>query len=425
MRTIEWTTISRKIILWSISSISLLIVYFIGYLISFLNNIIIILLGTIFIPGLLFLNLLIFLYYEKLITLKKSKRISIWLILSVNLLFAFVIGLNIPLMETKNSQNMGYIMIPLLIALNYVLIDRLHYHLKHVNEKKDIPLEENNLKERKRPVIEYEGRKYQFSISSLILLAIGAPLLAYIIYIVFDNVANYWLHEIVVKQTVFFLRTFFNIDVRAEYSPVGKFHWRFDFATIGDINFETFCTGVQAICVFAGIIVFTPHSKDPNTREDIVWRKTKSLIVSSIAFYVVNIIRMLIQLGLYTMGYPWESIHYSISAASSFVAAIIVLLLHKWIPEFIISFIYTGTLISEPIKARRKEQLLKELNSTNKINLELVRKVIGMKKKDFKIKFPVMIKKLEFKIEKNYLIVPNKRESEFLEAIDNKFRSKE
>jgi len=68
---------------------------------------------------------------------------------------------------------------------------------------------------------------------------------------------------------------------------------------------------------------------------------------------VVNIIRMLIQIELYYIGYPWDSIHVSISAASSFIAAIIIILLHKWIPEFIISIIYIGTLISKKFKQLR------------------------------------------------------------------------
>ena len=35
---------------------------------------------------------------------------------------------------------------------------------------------------------------------------------------------------------------------------------------------------------------------------------------------------------------------------SSFIAAIIILLLHKWIPEFIISIIYTGNLVGKKIR---------------------------------------------------------------------------
>ena len=62
------------------------------------------------------------------------------------------------------------------------------------------------LKKIKKPIIEFNERKYVFSIRSLVLFAIGAPLSAYLIYLFFDMQINYWLHEIVVKQTVYFLK---------------------------------------------------------------------------------------------------------------------------------------------------------------------------------------------------------------------------
>ena len=74
---------------------------------------------------------------------------------------------------------------------------------------------------------------------------------------------------------------------------------------------------------------------------------------------------MLIQIRLYYLGYAWEDIHYSISAAVSFIAAIIILLLHKWIPEFIISIIYIGNLIGNEVKKIRSI-----VDQSNK-NLEL------------------------------------------------------
>jgi hypothetical protein len=83
--------------------------------------------------------------------------------------------------------------------------------------------------------------------------------------------------------------------------------------------------------MFLSINICIPHSQDPKTNEDIIWRKTKELVISSIIFYVVNIIRMLIQIYLYYIRYAWEDIHYSISAASSFKAAITIFLLHKLI----------------------------------------------------------------------------------------------
>ncbi|MFX0042398.1 MAG: archaeosortase H [Candidatus Hodarchaeota archaeon] len=283
--------------------------------------------------------------------LQPKKRIYIWMFYAINILFSLCIGLTIPILRSESRYNFGIFMIPLLVILNYIIADRYIYYLKHIDDEGEVKEDDN--KKSNRPIIEFEGKKYIFSVKSIILFAFGAPVSAYLIFLFFDFKINFWLHEIVVKQTVLFLNLFFDMGANTGYTPVGKYYWEFIIPGRSPIGFETFCTGVQAICVFAGIIIFTPHSRDPGTSEDIVWRKAKALIVSSVIFYVVNIIRMLIQIYLYYVGYDWDDIHVSISAASSFIAAIIVILLHKWIPEFIISIIYTGTLISQKVKKLR------------------------------------------------------------------------
>ena len=275
--------------------------------------------------------------------------------LSLNLIFSYIIGFSISVMESISKYNFGIVMIPLLIVFIYILVNH-NFHDINGKEELNIALEPPVSKSigTKRLSIEFENKTYIFKNNSLIIFAIATPLVSYLIYLFFDLEVNYWLHEVVVKQTVYFLNLFFNMGAQAVYNPVGKYHWSFLIPDKPSIYFETFCTGIQAICVFAGLILFIPHSQDKQTNKDIIWRKAKSLIVSSIIFYVVNIIRMLIQIYLYYIGYPWESIHVSISAASSFIAAIIILLLHKWIPEFIISIIYTGTLIKNKLKSRDK-----------------------------------------------------------------------
>ena len=65
------------------------------------------------------------------------KKLFIWLLLTINLLFAFIIGLTIPMLESISSLNLGFVMIPLLIILNYVILDRFHYYLKHINDKEE------------------------------------------------------------------------------------------------------------------------------------------------------------------------------------------------------------------------------------------------------------------------------------------------
>ncbi len=354
----------KRVKTWIILSINLSFAFLIGLNYTF---------GAFFLPLLILLIFIILHFYMKDInssfTPKEilalyQKEIIIWALLTINLLFSFLIGATIPLMEAEMyvRYNMGLILIPLLVLLNYILVDRFYFYLKGTGEsisfqkQDENPLKNEKIpKKKKRTVIEFEGKRYIFTIRSIIILAIGAPILSYMIYLFFDMEQNYWLHEIVVKQTVYLLNLFFNMDAKALYDPTaGKYHWSFSVPNRGSIYFETFCTGIQAICVFAGIIILIPHSLDQNTKSDIIWRKTKALILSSAIFYIVNIIRMIIQIYLFYLGYAWEDIHYSISAAISFIAAIIILLLHKWIPEFIISIIYTGKVIGEKLKPKHE-----------------------------------------------------------------------
>ncbi len=335
----------NKYIIWLMLSIILIGTFFIGFSISSIPSelikIVLLIIGII-----LFLLQYFIIIKSSIGALNSRKKLGATIIHSLNLLFSFIIGFTIPLMESDSKNNFAIVMLPLLIILSLIITDKFFKDFEysaHGNSKININQEFS------RPVIEFEGKKYIFSIRSLIALAVGAPLLALAIYYFFDWSANYWLHELVVKQTVYFLNLFFNMGSAANYNPYGNYHWSFIVPGQHSIFFETFCTGVQAICVFAGIIIFIPHSQDKETSKDIVWRKAKSLVISSFIFYVVNIIRMLIQIELYYLGYPWDSIHVSISAASSFIAAIIILLMHKWIPEFIISIIYIGTLIKKKL----------------------------------------------------------------------------
>ena len=66
------------------------------------------------------------------------RKIYIWLLLTINLLFAFVIGFTMPLLESESFYNLGLVMIPLLIVLNYIIIDRFHYYTKHTNNERSV-----------------------------------------------------------------------------------------------------------------------------------------------------------------------------------------------------------------------------------------------------------------------------------------------
>jgi exosortase/archaeosortase family protein len=227
----------------------------------------------------------------------------------------------------------------------------------------------------KPTVISYEGHKYIFSWKQMAIFAIAAP----IFIVVFYQLLEYapWIRVIVGDHTIssinFVLAPFLNgNEFRIEYMVNSSIFYNFPdlfnqvgflrvfFSPVDDIEiyfkipfrptyeeniqFVTFCTGFQAIIIFAAIILFTPRSADPAASKGIWKRKFSALFWSSAIFYVVNIIRMWIQLGIYALNpaVQWNDIHYSISAASSFIAAIIVLLMHKTLPEFVISIVWSG-----------------------------------------------------------------------------------
>ena len=120
----------KKITIGTFFSINLVIAYCIG-LINYL-------LGFFMIPLLIFLNFLILWFFKDISNTFLRKKLIIWTMLAINLLFAFAIGASIPVMESASKYNMGYIMIPLLVALNYIIFDRLFYYVKHANNVKEV-----------------------------------------------------------------------------------------------------------------------------------------------------------------------------------------------------------------------------------------------------------------------------------------------
>ena len=72
-----------------------------------------------------------------------KKLILMWILLSINLLFAFIIGLTIPMLESENKCTLGFIIIPLMLIFNYIVLNRF-YHLivaferKNSNEEREL-----------------------------------------------------------------------------------------------------------------------------------------------------------------------------------------------------------------------------------------------------------------------------------------------
>lgn len=216
--------------------------------------------------------------------------------------------------------------------------------------------------------IEYEGRDYSFTKRGLLIFLVGTPLVSILLYLGSYYIFWHFIHVNVAGQTAWLLNWIYpdSFEIFLARDATGGWKYYFLVAGRGAIGFTHFCSGFQATAIFAGVILCTPHPTEPLGRYQVeykdtpfefekarpnVWiRKIKSLTLSAVLFHVVNVIRMVIQLGLYKEGAAWADIHYSISAASSFIAAIIILLMHRWLPEFVFSIIFIGIKLKETIK---------------------------------------------------------------------------
>lgn len=211
---------------------------------------------------------------------------------------------------------------------------------------------------KERLILELNEKKYIFSTSSLIIFAIGVPLIYLLIYYFLDAKVNVWVQEAVTKHSVFFLNTIFDANAEIVYTPERKYPWDI---TIGEDIFSIHpaCTGQQVFAILGSLAILTPHSKYMKQNDDIIWRKTKWLVVSMILTHIINIVRITLQLYLASIGLPWEMIHQSVSDFTGIIAAMlfIIYLGYKWLPEFFISIYYAIVLISNKIaKAEAKAE---------------------------------------------------------------------
>lgn len=202
--------------------------------------------------------------------------------------------------------------------------------------------------------IKYEDHYYDFDWLSVLLLFVGAPIIALTVWFSHDWI---WLHGITAKITAWLLNLLTNTQSVVMYDP-RYFPTPYYFIVddvhnygLGWIFFESLCTGVHAIAIFSAVILLIPASSDPALRKTIWIRKFKAILVTTIIFYFVNILRMILQLYLYQEGAAWEDVHYPISSASSFIAVACVLVMHKFVPEFIMTLIWIG----DEIKSYRRK----------------------------------------------------------------------
>jgi exosortase/archaeosortase family protein len=145
--------------------------------------------------------------------------------------------------------------------------------------------------------------------------------------------------EIVAKQTQFLLNVFFRIPSQVTYHPGETVPWKISVAgPESPFGISLLCTGIQVFCIFAGIITLIPHSQTPLTRKDILWRKTKTLVVVIALVYIINLFRLVFLLYLTYIGIDWQVAHLTLLYVSTAIGAVLFFLfLYRWVPELFIA----------------------------------------------------------------------------------------
>ncbi len=195
--------------------------------------------------------------------------------------------------------------------------------------------------------IRFRGKKYSFSNLALIVFPLGLIISVPSLLQFVETTEIIWLQELFAKHVVFFLNLFFNLGAYVWYRPIFSCPW---FITNPDdvtVYINNGCTGFLAMWIFVAVILFTPHSRNPKTHEDIFWRKAIAIIIAITLIYLYNVFRATIQIYLYSRGFAWSVIHDSngmLAITITFHIAIF-LLCTKYVPEWFLSIFYSGKLI--------------------------------------------------------------------------------
>jgi exosortase/archaeosortase family protein len=202
-------------------------------------------------------------------------------------------------------------------------------------------------------VIEYRNKKYNFSTQGLILYPIGSITLAVLIIFFFELRFNFWLHEIVAKQSAFLLNLFFNLGAEVFRNPNLYYPWVIRIPESVTVSIVSGCAGIPAISIFLSIIIFTPHSQDAETSKDIISRKSIDILLTIIFIYTFNVIRIVVVVYLYHLGFEWVAIHDSLANLSAVIAVhvFIFVFCNKLIPEWYISIYYGIKLIFTRVRS--------------------------------------------------------------------------
>ncbi len=265
-------------------------------------------------------------------SLKPRRKTSILIIVLVTLLI-ILICVTIPFLESSGKIFMGIVLIPSLIIVVMILLMNDN-RIGNVSSTKIITTKSVYGK-----IFQWNDKSYQFSRRSIILFFVGAPLLSLYLLIFFSLDINTWTQELIAKQTHFILESLLNIPSQVVFHPNESVQWGISVSGVENAyGISLLCTAVHIFSILAGIIVCIPHSQDDNASKDIIWRKTKALIVVIMIIYALNLLRLIIVLYTASIGGDTGSIHSLLLYLTGGIGAVIFFIfIYRWVPELFLA----------------------------------------------------------------------------------------
>ncbi len=234
--------------------------------------------------------------------------------------------------------------------------------------------DENNQIRSQRLYIQWSDIKYTFSKRSLVFSYFNMLILGILIYLFLNMRFNSWVTATFIKQVSYLLDLIFNIEANMVVDPnlISIFLPNSSHSN----RVMTVCYGAEVISIFVGIILATPSSYNSKPNINLIWRKTKIIIITIISTYLLYLIRMVLMLAFVQNGIPMHIIHDSSYYLITLISFTLILYsLRRFLPEFIISLHFIGYFIlNKEVIIPAAEKINKKKNSNLIFDLTVEKK---------------------------------------------------
>ena len=218
-------------------------------------------------------------------------------------------------------------------------------------------------------IISYKEKNYDFSWTSIGLFLIFCPLIAFLLYLLFDLLWIFTHVPFIIPNII--LLTILTGTSFTFHPSTSASMYLFTVQGTDIVGFVSDCAGIYVYVVYIAICVLTPHNKS-NSENDRIWkRKGYTFMVSSVIFFLENTIRITLNVFLFYNGVPFNPLHDNLSYFSIFFAVFLFFIIsYYWLPELVLFVLW----ILESIKVK-----LISIKSKINNNLDDISQVVEIK----------------------------------------------